>query len=387
MNILFVLYHDFTANSAAHVHSLANALTNLGDADCAVCVPENRASVESIGGEPLYAPLLFEDVTSGRFRFRDGRGADIVHAWTPREVNRKLVERQSGVIEKAKVLVHLEDNEEHLTARSLGAAWRDLQGMPLADLDAHVPVNLSHPIRYRQFMEQADGATVIVDRLRELVPAGKPCEEVWCSADEALFLETPVNYDMRDRMAIPADHTVIVYPGNVHAANAAEVRSLYTAVAILNREGLPVTLIRAGRDFCEFLDHGGAWAEPYVIELGLVPHKNMPRILAMADLFVQPGRPGEFNDYRFPSKLPEFLAIGRPVILPASNIGLQMKHLEDAYIVPRANAVEIADGVKRITGDPELRSRLARGARRFFDERLSWKQGALKLRTFYQSLQ
>ena len=44
MNVLFVLYHDFTANSASHVQNLANEVAALG-ASCAVCVPSNLASL------------------------------------------------------------------------------------------------------------------------------------------------------------------------------------------------------------------------------------------------------------------------------------------------------------------------------------------------------
>jgi glycosyltransferase involved in cell wall biosynthesis len=387
MNVLFVLYHDFTANSAAHVHSLANALMESGAARCAVAVPNQIQTVEVLGGAPRYQPLLFDDVVNGRLRFADGRGPDIIHAWTPREINRRFVEAvRACVAPKAKLVIHLEDNEEHLTARSLELDWPSLQRMSLADLDTRIPSNLSHPVRYRHFMEQADGVTVIVDRLRELVPDGKPVVEVWCSADEDLFRQAPVNHDLRNRMAIPPHHTVIVYPGNVHASNAAEVRSLYTAVALLNREGVPATLVRAGRDFWDFLDHGGEWAKPYVIELGLVPHKHMPRILAMADLFVQPGQPGEFNDYRFPSKLPEFLATGRPIVLPASNVGLQMRHREEAYVVPDLHAMEITEAVKEIVRDSQLAARLAAGGRRFFEERLSWKRGAELLAGLYRQL-
>lgn len=387
MNVLFVLYYDFTANSAAHVHSLANALVESGAAQCAVAVPSQLQTVELIGGVTRYQSLLFDDVLEGRLGFPDGRGPDIIHAWTPREINRRFVEAvRARVAPKAKLVIHLEDNEEHLTARSLGQDWPSLQRMALKDLDASVPASLSHPIRYRQFMEQADAATVIVDRLRELVPAGKPVEEVWCSADEELFQQAPVNHDLRNRMAIPPHHTVLVYPGNVHPSNAGEVRSLYTAVALLNREGIPTTLVRAGRDFCEFLDHDGVWAKPHVTELGLVPHKNMPRILAMADLFVQPGQPGEFNDYRFPSKLPEFLATGRPVVLPASNVGLHMRHREEAYVVPDLHAIEITEAVAEIVRDPQLAERLAAGGRRFFEERLSWKRGAALLAGLYQQI-
>ena len=383
MNVLFVLYHDFTANSASHVHSLANALADLG-VSCSVCVPNNVKSVSTIGGEAHYQPLLFNDVVNGEYGFPDACGPDITHAWTPREVIRRFLENAKL---PGKLVIHLEDNEEHLTARSMGRKWSDLaERTSLEDLDAGVPVNLSHPIRYKQLMQQADAATVIVDRLSELVPPGKPIEEVWCSADEARFRETPVDQRKRAEIGVPAGTTVIVYPGNVHAANASEVRSLYTAVALLNREGYPTTLVRAGRDFHPYLEGDGKWAKQYCVDLGLVAHKDMPAVLATADLFVQPGRPGEFNDYRFPSKLPEFLAIGRPVILPASNVGLHMRHREDAYIVQEANAMNITSAAIEIIRDPALSARLAKGARRFFDERLSWKQGARKLQALYTRL-
>ena len=44
---------------------------------------------------------------------------------------------------------------------------------------------------------------------------------------------------------------------------------------------------------------------------GFVPKARLPRLLALADVLVQPGRAGAFNDYRLPSKLPEFLAAKR----------------------------------------------------------------------------
>ena len=382
MNVLFVLYHDFTSNSAPHVNSLANALADLG-VQSAVCIPENIASFAAMGFTARYQPLLFADVLAGKLKFSDGRGPDIVHAWTPREVNRRFLEK--AVPPGAKLVIHLEDNEEHITARNLGRKWRDLQQTSIEDLDQAVPLNLSHPIRYRQLMERADAATVIVDRLREQVPVGKPVEEIWCSADEDLFRARPIDYEKRKKLGLPFN-TVIVYPGNVHAANAAEVRSLYTAVALLNREGCPVTLVRTGRDFHPYLEGDGQWAKRYVVDLGLLPRVQLPWVLAMADLFVQPGKPGEFNDYRFPSKLPEFLAIGRPVILPASNIGLSMRHREDAYVVPEANAIQIADAVHEIVRDRDLAAKLTIGARRFFDEHLSWKQGARKLLSLYERI-
>jgi glycosyltransferase involved in cell wall biosynthesis len=228
--------------------------------------------------------------------------------------------------------------------------------------------------------------TVIMRTLEELVPPGKPAIEIWPSADETLFGSRKVDWARRQKLGVPRNATAIVYTGNVHAANAAEVRSLYLAVAILNREVHPATLIRTGRDFCDFLGEDDKWARRHSIELDFVDRTDLPAILSMADVFVQPGKPGPFNDYRFPSKIPEFCAIGRPLILPASNIGLTMRHLEDAYIVPEASGVAIATAVRAIRADAELEARLAAGAQRFFTHALSWRLSASKLSGFYEEL-
>ena len=77
-------------------------------------------------------------------------------------------------------------------------------------------------------------------------------------------------------------------------------------------------------------------------------------------MLVQPGRPDAFNDYRFPSKLPEFLASGRPVMLPRTNIGLHLEDGVEALLLGHGDADEIAD---KVDGSPGTRSCARRSAR------------------------
>jgi hypothetical protein len=98
---------------------------------------------------------------------------------------------------------------------------------------------------------------------------------------------------------------------------------------------------------------------------------------------VQPGRPGGFNDYRFPSKLPEFLATGRPVVLPATNLGRFLRDGEECVLLERGDALEIAAAVERILDDGALAARLARGAQAFAERTFSWADSARKLQAFY----
>src|SRR5262249_51803852 len=153
------------------------------------------------------------------------------------------------------------------------------------------------------------------------VPDHVPTQVFWPGYSERLFRPQAPDATLRRALGIADDRFVVTYNGNAHSANAAEMRSLYLAIALLNRVGRPVTLLRLGVDGLDFLGEARPWVQPHVVALGGRPHAEQPRYLALADALVQPGRSDAFNDYRFPSKLPEFLAMARAVVLPATNIG------------------------------------------------------------------
>lgn len=382
-NLLFVLYSDFASNSAGHVVALANELCALGY-DCLVAVADNVASV-SLWPRHRFRAVDYATALNHPLQFRDGRGPDLVHAWTPRETVRLFCQKLARHY-RFRQFVHLEDNEFHLTARLLDLPEHKLTQMSEEELDALIPLSLSHPLQARQFLAEAAGVTVIIDALRDQVPAGVPTATIWPSADETLFYPRPVDAVRRLALGVPINSTVLVYTGNVHAANAREVRSLYLAVAMLNREGSPTTLVRTGRDFFPFLGEQDTWARRHSVELGFVETRAaLADVTALADFLVQPGHPGPFNDYRFPSKLPEFFALGRPVILPATNIGLKTTHLQDAYVLPQADAIRIGEAISKLQRDPELRQRLATGARQFFEANLRWPRSAAQLAAFYEA--
>src|SRR5262249_25652325 len=163
----------------------------------------------------------------------------------------------------------------------------------------------------------------------------------------------------RERFGLREDDFVLVYHGTIHYANQHEMLSLYLAVKLLQRRGHPVRLVRLGPS-----EFGGVAPRAFralsdgVIELGPVPWREIPNYLALADAFVQPGPPDDFNRYRLPSKLPEFLAMGRPVVLPHCNIGNDLVDGENALLLEEGTALEIADRVERLIDDPGLRRRL-----------------------------
>lgn len=376
-NILFALYHDFSANSAVHVHNFANQLAELGHC-CAVAIPDDADRGTGLG-EQNYSVLRFDQIDGNWSRvFRDGRALDILHAWTPRENVRLFYEKVAGICAFS-LFVHLEDNEELILEVNLGKTFDELARNRSAD----IPPNLSHPRHYRTFIAAADGVTMIMDRLERFLPNETPRLVLWPGADNRLFFPRPRDPQLLEQLGIAPGTVVLCYTGNVHSANGRDVRSLYLAAAILDREGTPARLIRTGRDFCSFLGPDEEWAYKVSIELGRVPYHEIPALLSLADALVQPGADNAFNEYRLPGKLPEFFAMGRPVILPRTNVGRFVRHGKEAWVLDKADALGIADAVLRLHDDDPLAERLAAGATAFAFERFNWEKNAGELATFY----
>ena len=382
-NILFILPGSFAANSALHVSALANELAVCGHS-CAVAVTHDLSTLAH-HENPSFRGLLHAEAESG-VTYPDKRGPDIIHAWTTRENVRRLAE-SLRVLHGAQLIVHLEDNEQEVLSHAVGRSPDELAHMDDTELDRLVPPELSHPHRSRTFLAAANGVTIITGRLREFVPADRPCHTVWPAADRRYFYPRPKPGPFRRALDTKADETVLFYHGNVHAANAAEMRELYMAVLQLNRTGHPATLIRTGLDAVDFLGDLAREVSPHVLALGqILHHRHLAPLMALADFFVQPGAADAFNDYRFPSKLPEFFSLGRPVILPRANLGEVVRHGVDAWVLERADATGIAAAVRILRADPALAERLSQGALSFAEEHFNWQRSAEALARFYQSL-
>jgi glycosyltransferase involved in cell wall biosynthesis len=379
-NILFVLYHDFSANSAVHVHNFANQLAASGHG-VAVAIPDGDETGSALG-EQRYTVLTYHQADGNWTRvFSNGLPPDALHAWTPRENVRLFCEKIRALC-SVLLFIHLEDNEELILEANLGSSFEELARAGSMKL----PGNLAHPRNYRRFIAEADGVTLIMDRLEKFVPATVPTIILWPGADTNLFFARARDETFLTGLGVPPENIVLCYTGNVHSANAREVRSLYLAAAILSREGIPTTLVRAGKDYCPFLGPDEKWAREISIDLGYVNHVDIPRVLGLADFLVQPGANDAFNEYRLPAKLPEFFAMGRPVLLPLTNVGRFVRHGHEAWVLPKMDALGIVDAIQTLRTDEQAASRLAAGALAFCREHFDWKKNAGALERFYEQI-
>jgi glycosyltransferase involved in cell wall biosynthesis len=379
-NVLFVLYHDFSANSAVHVHNFANELARRGHST-AVAYPAGEDRGTGLGEQHYRVSTFAQIAGDWHAVFNDGRPPDVVHAWTPRENVRLFCEKVRSLCAYT-LIIHLEDNEELILAVNLGSPFEELARATSITF----PANLSHPQNYRQFLETADGVTMIMDRLEEFVPAATPRHVLWPGADRAIFYPRPKDAALLASLSIDPEAVVLCYTGNVHSANAREVRSLYVAAAVLVREGTPATLVRTGKDFVEFLGPDEEWARSVSVDLGYVDYDDIARVLSLADLLVQPGAKNEFNEYRLPGKLPEFFAMGIALVLAETNVGRFVRHGEEAWVLPKVDALAVVDAVQTFRRNPQLAEQLGRGAYEFSRQRFDWATNTAGLEAFYNEV-
>ena len=384
MNVLLVSHCDFTGNSAMHVLAIANELESRGISP-AISVPANPETVEDLG-RPSFPVLGFAEVERDGIGFLDGRGPDLVHAFTPRE----HVRRHSEAIvarDRCAYVVHLEDNEEIVLSDELGPeTFATLSEMPLAISDAIVAPHRTHPVRGRAFVQRAAGVTALLDTLLKFKPSSVPGVVFWPGLDEAGLDRLAPTDSAAASLGVADDAFVLAYTGNIHNSNLAEVRSLYLAAGALRGAGYPVTLLKTGWNHVDM-----SWVDEYglgdaVRELGFVPRDRLWQILARADALVQPGGPNAFNDYRFPSKLPDFLASGKPVVLPATNVGRYLRDGVDAMLLRRGDAIEIFDAVERLINDAELRRSLGSNGREFALRELRWSKNVEPIAELYAEI-
>jgi glycosyltransferase involved in cell wall biosynthesis len=382
MRVLFLHFGKLHVNSVIQAFHLAEEMT-AEDIEVVLCGQGDVDRIATVG-EPN-----FECINYGALdrRLRDWArdpAETVICAWTPREVVRKATERAAAAL-GAPYVVHLEDNEEHLLSTALKLPYERLRRLPRERQDELCTDDFIHPAHYPGLLEGAAAVTVITEELNEFNFGGRPHRLARPGVDHERFRPDLAPAVSREQLGLSPDDFVLVYHGIGHWANLRELFSLYTAVRLLQRRGRPVKLVRLGSTKLGGVDPRTFQAlRDGMPDLGDVPWREIPGYLALADAYVQPGAPDDFNRYRLPSKLPEFLAMGRPVILPACNLGNDLADGDDALLLHEGTAVEIAAQIERLIDDRDLADRLGRAARRFALDHLSWPENARGLAQFYR---
>ena len=179
-NILFVLYHDFSANSAVHVHNFANQLAGAGHS-VAVAIPDGTTPARPwVSRNTPCFPITKWTETGLAFSPQPSPGYP---SRLDASRERPALLRKDSTLCSPLLFIHLEDNEELILEANLGAPFEEIARSRTMKL----PGNLAHPRNYRRFIAGADGVTMIMDRLDKFVPPALPRLILWPGADQQLF--------------------------------------------------------------------------------------------------------------------------------------------------------------------------------------------------------
>jgi len=114
---------------------------------------------------------------------------------------------------------------------------------------------------------------------------------------------------------------------------------------------------------------------------GWVPFVRVYELLLDADVCVDPAPATKLNELSTMVKLPEYLALGKPIV--AYNLLESSRTIADAgVLIPPGDVRAFADAIADLAREPELRLRLARESRRRASE-ISWDRSEKALLQAY----
>jgi glycosyltransferase involved in cell wall biosynthesis len=371
MRIVLISHTNFLGNSAMHVFSMAEALMEIGH-DPVVLVPDSPETVERYRPPTFPIRLYEEALCDNHLPFKTKGEVQLLHAWSPREHVRKIttaLSRKFG----CPYCVHMEDNEEQIVRDELkGMSLEELRSLPDCYLDILTDPYRSHPVRYQNFLGNAAGYTCLIEPLLRFKPANVPGVVFWPGFDPGFDRLPKDARASRMKYGLSEEELVVLYCGNSHYSIVRDLRNLYLAVALLRLRGLNIRLLRTGFDHAPLDLPSDSLREQISLELGFLDREEIPTLLGLSDILVQPGRSDAFNDYRFPSKLTEYLVSGKPVILPNSNIGRELTDNFHALKLEHGTVRELSAKMEILANDPQLRMKLGSNSRSFALKQLRW---------------
>jgi glycosyltransferase involved in cell wall biosynthesis len=220
---------------------------------------------------------------------------------------------------------------------------------------------------------RADGVVVVADSFVEHVAARRGRHEavhvIKNGVDLALF-QTSDGAEIRERFGI-GDRIVAAYVGTHGMAHGLD--TLLDAAALLREdERIVFLLVGDGAERERLVERARAMRLDNVRIVGQLPKSDMPAVWSATDVSLILLRKSDTFTKVLPSKMFEGMAMARPIVLGVEGEAAAL--LADAgagVAVEPENAEELAEAVRRLADDPELRARLgARGAehvRRHFD--------------------
>lgn len=390
MRIVFVSYMDFSGPGVIHMFHFANGLVNKGHR-VLFLLNGKKKTVSGMSEKPLFD---IEEI-----RFQNGKlpqaflrrverfKPDLIHLWTPRNTPAKV-----GLELKAKhdvpLIIHYEDDEDILFEQ---AEHNLFQKLSFTENSFYYPEKWVwiHPYTYFWINTYASYLTSIS------LAYARVLEEKWTIPVSLLIPGVDLdrfspncgkNNALINKLGLDGKQ-VLIYGGSV--VKFYEFQILLEAFAKISDRFPNLVVMQYGRNFMQgevdtFLNEHDLHSRVQMI--GQIHHHVVEKYLSLGDILVQPGQNTPFNLHRLPSKVPEYMAMGKPVIIFACGIGESFEHKKHAYKLTVGSSDELAGAISEILTDNHLSASLAEGSRKKAEEIFSWDRSVDNLVSIYQTV-
>jgi len=229
----------------------------------------------------------------------------------------------------------------------------------------------------RRFLGEVDGLTVVSDLLARRAQRRRlPTRVIWGGVDPDLFRATVED---------GGERLVVGYAGNFRPYQG--LPTLIEAARQLIASGADLRLLLVGDPGRTGIDRLAQEKLPGRVELtGAVDYEDVPSALSEANVLVIPRPDSQTARAGFPSKLPEYMALGKALVV--TDVGEQARAVEngESGLVVRPDDPSALAGALDSLRQRALRERLGRCARVAAEGPLNWKTIADELLDFFSLL-
>lgn len=237
----------------------------------------------------------------------------------------------------------------------------------------------------------ADQVITITSALRdELINRGVDRDKIVVvpnGVEASRFASRPKNADLAERLGLQ-DKTVIGYVGSI--LNYEGIGLLLDAAHMLKeeREDLAFLFVGDGAELAEYRERVETEDLFDVVTFtGRVPHDEIEDYYSLIDICPFPRLPLPVCEMVSPLKPFEAMAMEKAVI--ASNVDALAEIVADGdtgLLFEKGDSQSLAQALRRLLNDLELRARLATSGRRWVEQEREWRKLAEQIDEIYTSL-
>jgi len=187
----------------------------------------------------------------------------------------------------------------------------------------------------------------------------------------------------RKKIGLRVDGRVVVHSG-LSTLDMPYLRGLFQAIHRRDPQA-EFLLLGADRPTVARLSRGSQFAAQ-VRAIGYVPQAQMGELLACGDVMLLPLSGEGYNLARFPNRMGDFLAAGRPVVTNSSGEPGQFVQRVGSGLAVEDTPEAVAEAVHRLLEDRGLASEMGRRGRIAAEQELAWEHLTPIAEKFYQRL-